>query len=37
MGYYHVIPEEYSNCDQIHINHNASVEFLVVKIGLDST
>jgi hypothetical protein len=36
-GHHQVMVEEYTNSDGIFINNNASVKFLLVKIGSDST
>jgi hypothetical protein len=37
IGHQQVILQEYSNCDGIHMYCNASLKFLLVKIGSDPT
>jgi hypothetical protein len=37
IGHHQVILEEHTNGDGIHINNNASINFLLAKIGSDPT
>jgi hypothetical protein len=37
IGHHQAILEGYTNFDGVHMNYNASIQFVLVKIGLDPT